>query len=196
VFAFDGGNDIRQPLLELCDASGSCPEGQTCFRLTTELAVCDVPQRAIQNTCSFTTDECECTGRVCGSGTVCVTINYSFHYYNVCAEPACARPSDCSGGKVCTPASLILGSTGTGTTAYGRCFTPLCRSDADCTGGTDGRCALVELGDPQGDRHMQKVGCVFAGAPASATACSPGDAIAVRAKAASPTPAYYTCANR
>jgi hypothetical protein len=168
-----------------CDATGGCQDGMTCFRLAAELAVCDVPQQPVRTTCSFASDECECTGRTCSAGFVCVQLWVSAETQNTCVQPACTSPSDCSGGSVCTPASLIVKSPG-------RCFTPACRSDADCTGGVEGRCALVISfnGGPQ----LEKVGCVFAGPPAGATACAPAQATEVRVRGSSQP--YHTCAGR
>jgi hypothetical protein len=173
------------PLPSPCDAGGACPEGRICFRLAAELAVCDVPEAPVQTACSFTTDECDCAGRTCAAGRVCVTVQESTHFYNQCLEPACASPSDCAGGTVCTPTSLI-------TKIPGRCFTPVCRSDADCAGGVDGRCAL--LVEFNGGPSLEMVGCVFAGLPADATACAPDQATRVRVRdSALP---YHTCAGR
>jgi hypothetical protein len=168
-----------------CDATGGCQDGKTCFRLAAELAVCDVPQQSVRTTCSFASDECECTGRTCSAGFVCVALSVSAEIYNTCVQPACTSPSDCSGGSVCTPASLIVKSPG-------RCFTPACRSDADCTGGVEGRCALVISFN--GGPRLEKVGCVFAGPAAGATACAPSQATEVRVRGSSE--AYHTCSGR
>ena len=173
------------PLPSPCDATGSCPEGLTCFHLAAELAVCDIPQSPVRTTCSFTTDECDCSGRTCASGLVCVTLQESAHSYNTCLQTACAAPSDCAGGTVCTPTSLIVKTPG-------RCFTPACRSDADCSGGVDGRCALVV--EFNGGPRLERVGCVFAGEPANATACSPAEATPVRLRDSAAR--YYTCTGR
>ena len=51
------------PLPQRCDVDGVCPDGQTCYRLTPDIAVCDKPQWPVATTCSWDTDECECTGR-------------------------------------------------------------------------------------------------------------------------------------
>ena len=173
------------PLPSPCDAAGACPEGQTCFRLAAELAVCDIPQSPVRTTCGSTVDECDCSGRTCAGGLVCVTLQESAHFYNTCLQTACAAPADCAAGTVCTPTSLIVRSPG-------RCFTPACRSDADCSGGAEGRCALVV--EFNGGPRVERVGCVFAGEPASATACAPADATAVRLRDS--TARYYTCAGR
>jgi len=195
---FEFGNFSPRPMPKPCDASGACPDGQTCFRLTADVTVCDVAQRAVPTTCSWPTDECECAGRTCGAGTVCVQTTDSASSVNKCLEPSCASPSQCSAGSVCTPTSFILGHLGAsvpGGLSAGRCFTPVCRSDADCSGGGGGRCALV-LGDEANfDRYLSKVGCVFEGTAASATACAPSQATQVKIKSDSPTP-YYTCAGR
>lgn len=168
-----------------CDVTGGCQDGKTCFRLAAELAICDVAQQSVRTTCSFATDECECTGRTCSAGLVCVALSVSAEIQNTCVQPACTSPSDCSGGSVCTPASLIVKSPG-------RCFTPACRSDADCTGGVEGRCALVISFN--GGPRLEKVGCVFAGPPAGATACAPTQATEVRVRGSSQP--YHTCAGR
>ena len=114
-----------------------------------------------------------------------MTLQESAHSYNTCLQTACAAPSDCTGGTVCTPTSLIVKTPG-------RCFTPACRSDADCSGGVDGRCALVV--EFNGGPRLERVGCVFAGEPANATACSPGEATAVRLRDSAAR--YYTCTGR
>ena len=93
-----GGSSVLWPLLKPCDAAGACPEGQICFDLAAELAVCDGPQ-SVRTTCSFTTDECDCTGRTCAAGRVCVQVNNSAALYNTCLEAACASPSGCAAGR-------------------------------------------------------------------------------------------------
>jgi hypothetical protein len=173
------------PLPSPCDATGACPEEQTCFHLAAELAVCDIRQSPVRTTCGSTVDECDCSGRTCAGGLVCVTLQESAHFYNTCLQTACTAPADCAGGTVCTPTSLIVRSPG-------RCFPPACRSDADCSGGAEGRCALVVQFN--GGPRVERVGCVFAGEPANATACSPAEATPVRLRDS--TARYYTCAGR
>jgi hypothetical protein len=194
VFVTSSSSTSIVPLPSPCDAAGACPDGQICFRLSAELAVCDIAQSPVRTTCSYITDECDCEGRRCAAGLVCVTLQESNHYYNTCVQPACTSPSDCggaggtggspgTGGSVCTPASLIA-------RGVGRCSTPACRSDADCTGGVDGRCALVV--EYNGGPRLERIGCVFAGTLADATAaCAPAQPTPVRAPG-SPQP-YYTC---
>jgi hypothetical protein len=182
-------------LPQRCDADGVCPAGKICFRLTPDLAVCDVPQQAVATTCSWDTDECECDGRMCGGGTVCVTTIQSAHFYNVCLQPACSSPGDCTGDSVCTPASLIVGraaADASGGSSTGRCFTPRCKRDVVCSAGANGVCALVLVDGQFGERYMEKVGCVYPGDAASATACAPDQATALRDPAA-PAQSYYTC---
>lgn len=185
VFEESTNTGAPMPLPSPCDAAGACPEEQTCFRLAAELAVCDIPQSPVRTTCGSITDECDCSGRTCAGGLVCVLLQESSHFYNMCLQTACAAPSDCAGGSVCTPTSLIVRSPG-------RCFTPACRSDADCSGGVEGRCALVVAFN--GGPRVGKVGCVFAGEPPNATACAPAEATPVRVRDSSVR--YYTCAGR
>jgi hypothetical protein len=197
VFEVYPSNAINMPLPAPCDAAGACPDGKICFRLSAELAVCDIAQSPVQTTCSYITDECDCEGRRCAAGLVCVTLQESNHYYNTCVQPACTSPSDCggaggaggtggaagTGGSVCTPASLIA-------RGVGRCSTPRCRSDADCTGGVDGRCALVV--EYNGGPRLERIGCVFAGTLADANAaCAPAQPTPLRARGSSQP--YYTC---
>jgi hypothetical protein len=174
------------PLPQRCDVDGVCPDGQTCYRLTPDIAVCDKPQWPVATTCSWDTDECECTGRTCPAGTTCSTTLQSAHSYNVCLPPPCASPTDCTGESVCTPESLIF--------PVGPCFTPRCTRDVVCSRGAEGRCALVLQDGQFGGRSLQKVGCVYAGDFREATACNPDDATALRGNSTSPPwPAYYTC---
>jgi hypothetical protein len=185
VFEVSAGIAPTMPVPTPCAADGACPDEQICFRLAAELAVCDVAQLPVRTTCSFTTDECDCTGRTCAAGLVCVMLQESAHSYNTCLQPPCASPSDCTGGSVCTPTSLIVRNPG-------RCFMPACRSDADCSGGVDGRCALVV--EFNGGPLLERVGCVFAGLPADATACAPDQATQVRVRGS--IQPYHTCAGR
>lgn len=204
--SIDGGTALERifvnsptyPHLALCDANGACPEGQTCFRLAAELAVCDLAQRPVQTACPNTgVDECACGGPDCGAGLSCASVPYSAHFQNACLQTPCTSPEDCSGASVCTPTSLILGALSADVPAIGRCLTPTCTSDADCAGGVDGRCAVVMRAPPQfGTGHLDKVGCVFAGRAADATACSPGQATDLREDNGSSTARYYTCAGR
>jgi hypothetical protein len=193
VFEIYPNNNINMPLPAPCDAAGACPDGKICFRLFAELAVCDIPQRPVQTTCPSYTGDCACEGRRCTAGLVCVTLQEGYHDSDTCVEPACASPSDCGaggtggsaggGGSVCTPASLIA-------RAVGRCSTPTCRSDADCAGGVEGRCALVV--EVWGGPRLERIGCVFAGTLADATAaCAPAQPRQVRAPGSSQP--YYTC---
>jgi hypothetical protein len=56
----------------------------------------------------------------------------------------------------------------------------------------DGRCALVV--EFNGGPRLERVGCVFAGEAANATACSPAEAAPVRLRDSSAR--YYTCMGR
>ena len=189
---------LRYPQLPPCDANGACPEGQTCFHLAAELAVCDIAQRLVQTACPNTgVDKCACGGLTCAAGLSCAAVPYDFHFQNDCLETPCTSPEDCAGGSVCTPTSLILGSGATTSPPVGRCFTPLCTSDAACTGGVDGRCAVVmTVPGPAGTAHLDKIGCVFAGKAADATACPPGQATDLDDMDGSSTARYHTCAGR
>jgi hypothetical protein len=187
------------PYLVPCDANGACPEGQKCFRLAAELAVCDKAERPVMTACALSgADECGCGGAGCGAGQTCAGVFYTAHLQNDCLDTPCAGPEECTSGSVCTPTSLILDSKPTTFPAVGRCFTPACRSDADCTGGDDGRCALVMTGPPPvaGTAHMDKVGCVFAGLWSAATACPPDQATSLFERDPLAGTRYYTCAGR
>jgi len=184
------------PFLVPCDADGGCPEQQKCFRLAAELAVCDLAEHAVLTVCLQTgVDECACGGPDCAAGMTCTDIASSAHFQGACVPNPCAGPEDCASGSVCTPTQLI------GLTPNRpRCFTPTCTSDADCTGGVDGRCALVTTALPSGGgaAHLDKVGCVFAGLAANATACAPEQATSLAESPDDPNHRgrYYTCAGR
>ena len=155
-----------------CDATGTCPVGQTCFHLTAELAICDLSQQTQSGQCSTNStfpDACGCNGMNCGAEQVCVSVadecSCAPNHHNECEDRTCDNPSDCMGGavgNVCTPTSYILAAGYYAPIAHGRCFFPECTSDADCAGG---RCALILSVPVQGGSvHMSKVGCVFDGA--------------------------------
>ena len=105
-----------QPFAE-CD-HGQCSDGQTCFTLTRELAVCDEAQLTPHSgNCSVppaatgVTFECGCAGRACPAGLQCIefepTCSCAPGRSTMCAEPRCSTPSDCPAGTVCVPTSLV-----------------------------------------------------------------------------------------
>jgi hypothetical protein len=91
-----------RPLLSPCAGDGSCPGDQVCFHLTSEIALCDVPQQA--PTDAVCEPACD-VGHRCNpgftGGTPCVP------HTNYCSETSCASASDCGDGMVCAPPSLI-----------------------------------------------------------------------------------------
>jgi len=157
-----------RPLLSPCAGDGSCPGDQVCFHLTSEIALCDVPQQA--PTDAVCEPACD-VGQRCNPGftgaTPCVP------HTNYCSETSCASASDCGDGMVCAPPSLIhIGPFGPG-----RCLRRVCTSDQDCTSGPNGRCVLVGSltsaatcnGPVLGD---VSVSCVYSGSPADPSACA------------------------
>jgi hypothetical protein len=179
-FGWTGG---QKP--EDCSVTGTCSSG-TCFRLTPDLAVCSPTAQLPANQCSVQTgfsipDECGCGGLTCAAGATCVSVALTCSCqptsYNACVETACASPTDCGGGSVCTPTAYILPApqgTSFPTSTAGRCFAPACASDAVCADGVAGRCALV-LSKPnpqQGDLRLVGVRCVYSGPPTDASACA------------------------
>jgi hypothetical protein len=88
--------NLNFPYLTLCDANGACPAGQTCFRLTAELAVCDIAERPVQTACPNSgVDTCACGGSSCVAGTSCASIAYTAHFQNECLQTPCTSPDDC-----------------------------------------------------------------------------------------------------
>jgi hypothetical protein len=181
------------PVLAPCDAEGGCADGQRCFRLAAELAVCDVAAHPVLTVCLESgVDQCACGGPDCPAGTTCSGVALTAHFQAECLPNPCASAEECPSGSVCTPTQLI----GLSRPPVGRCLTPTCTSDADCTGGVDGRCALVMTALPPGGGYplLDKVGCVFAGLATNATACAPEQATSLSAPNSSTR--YYTCAGR
>lgn len=144
-----------------CESAEQCPKGQTCFRLSEEIGVCDAPQPTVATVCSPLPDpdpsnpgdECGCAGRTCAAGQVCVGIEKTCSCPNAitnrCLEAACSAPSDCAVGTVCTPSSFIAG---------GSCIPASCRSDGDCPPGA--RCGVyVVFPEQAGEPFVQNVSC-------------------------------------
>jgi len=160
--------------LASCAADGTCPAGQVCFRLSAEIALCDVPSRAATgDACAPACD----AGKICiaGSGAACLPAD------DYCLDAPCTSAGDCGAGTVCTPSSWIGGgvsyfSAGPPSPGNGRCMPRSCQSDQDCARGANGRCALVNLTVAQGCHGSPitqlAVTCVYSGAPADAGACS------------------------
>lgn len=161
-----GGLGTARPRLSPCTADGGCPDGQVCFRLAAELAVCDIPQEP--PTDAVCDPPCG-AGQRCNpavGGGACGSMNY-------CFATGCSSASDCSDGTVCAPPSLIhIGQFGPG-----RCLRRFCTSDQDCTNGPNGRCALVQragfvFGCNSSFVTDVNVGCVYSGSPTDPSACA------------------------
>jgi hypothetical protein len=171
-----GTPEEPSPSLSPCAADGGCPDGKTCFRLTAQLAYCDVPQQS--------PNSAECSP-ACGAGQRCNPAYEGFNpcrpTVNYCFETSCASASDCGEGSVCTPPSLIRDgisywSPGPPSVWAGRCLPRFCASDQECTRGPNGRCVLVNNYTGQGCHGGQirslSIACVYPGAPADPGACA------------------------
>jgi hypothetical protein len=149
-----------QPLPECVD--GRCSNGETCFKITHELAVCDRPELTLHGgDCtsqgSSATFECGCDGRTCPSGLLCIEYEFTCscapQRATMCAEPRCSTAADCPAGTVCVPTSLVEAE---------RCVVPECESDSDCRSGENGRCALVFNPPTQeGELKLEAIRCVY-----------------------------------
>ena len=177
LFVFGGQRFVSPgPSLSPCAADGTCPDGQACFRLTTELAFCDVPQQAPTDAvCS----------PACGAGQRCNQATETFYpcspHTNYCTDTSCSSAGDCGAGTVCTPTSLILTGPSSGgvpgfTVWAGRCLPRSCASDQDCTSGSNGRCALVNSYDFAGCHSLLisslSIACVYSGSPTDPGVCA------------------------
>jgi hypothetical protein len=159
--SFGGGGDpvhdhlstsvaSRSPPLSACAVDDTCDAGFTCFRLTRELAFCDLAQPHEASSCNTITcedslggvtprDSCGCGDQVCAGGKLCVRHTFAGScappgQWNGCIEPRCSTPADCAAGEVCVP-SMVLSEN--------HCIQPSCAGDSDCTDGTNGRCVLA-----------------------------------------------------
>jgi hypothetical protein len=182
-----------------CPATGSCPDGARCLRMTAELSVCD-PPRPIATACTVGpqdgSDECGCSGATCGAGAVCTAVerycSCEPQRHNACVPAACASPGDCP-GSVCSPSMLI-------TSPAGRCLMG-CTSDAGCTAGSDGRCALLLTPPQQQGETGAQMACVYSRSCAGGQGCVAGDRTLCGGKGGAPVAApsggegreYYLC---
>jgi hypothetical protein len=164
-----GTAGLTGPQLSFCASDGSCPDGQVCFRLANELAVCDIPQESPSDAVC---DPACAAGQTCNAGRPnpipCIPQS------NYCFETSCSSSADCGDGTVCTPPSRLH----FGTVGPGRCLSRSCASDQECTSGLNGRCALVEYATFPGAGCNgwyitgASVECVYSGSTTDPGACA------------------------
>jgi hypothetical protein len=162
----------------LCGEGDRCPDGQRCFRLTQEVALCDVPEREQATTCEIVADagvddashDCACPGMGCRPDQRCVasqvTCSCPPKTVHRCVDAPCSSPSDCPSGSVCRPPSFIFENgdplPSDGTDDRGRCVAAGCQSDADCTLVAGGRCGVFVTYPQQGGSPRISISCLYA----------------------------------